>query len=180
MATMYIAEAYAKAAQMFNQFYRLNTVLQCLEKKSSMVATEARIYRFCGKSSLEVTFNSDGHMVPEAFGNHTLVSDFECDTCNNIFSVYESHLANYLVPRLKMFGIKGKNSSSTYPTADKNVKFHRTSINNKDVTIMAQKDVDRENIAADRDTGVNTIHFEKRSYVPTKVYKALLKIALFW
>lgn len=178
MATMYIAEAYAKAAQMFNQFYRLSIVLECPKQKPSTPTNESQICRFCGKGSPEVSFNSDAHVFPEALGNHTLVSDFECDKCNNIFSDCESHLVNYLGPRIQMFGLKGKKSSTTYPTADKNVKFHHTSINNKPVTIIAQKDVDQENISADRDTGINAIQYEKRSYVPTKVYKALLKIAL--
>lgn len=178
MATMYIVEAYAKAAYMFHQFYRLSGKLDCPDKKPLARSSENQICRFCGKASQNVIFNSEAHVFPEALGNHTLVSDFECDNCNNVFSDYESHLVNFLGPRLQMFGIKGKNSSRTYPTADKNVKFHRTSINNKEVTIIAQKDVDQENISINRNTGVNAIQYEIRSYIPTKVYKALLKIAL--
>ncbi len=178
MSTMYIAEAYAKAAEIFNQYYQLNTVLQCPNQKPTKTKNQSQTCRFCGKEEPDVTFNSDAHIFPEALGNHTLVSDFECDYCNNVFSDYESHLVNFLGPRIQMFGVKGKKSSSTYPTADKNVKFHHTSINNKPVTIIAQKEVDLENISNDRNTGINTIQYEKRSYIPTKVYKALLKIAL--
>jgi len=178
MAPINISDAYAKAALMFNQFYSLSNVLQCPEKKPSIPTTNKQMCRFCGKLSSEVTFKSDAHVFPEALGNHTLVSDFECDSCNNFFSDYESHLVNYLGPRIQMFGLKGKKYSTTYPTADKNVKFRHTSINNKTVAIISQKDVDKENISADRDTGIYTIQYEKRGYIPTKVYKALLKIAL--
>ncbi|MER8349333.1 HNH endonuclease, partial [Acinetobacter baumannii] len=77
---------------MFHQFYRLEAVLECPERKPSIPVTESQTCRFCGKRSPEVIFNSDAHVFPEALGNHTLVSEFECDRCNNIFSDYESHL----------------------------------------------------------------------------------------
>jgi len=164
-------------AQAFNAFYELTAVLECPDEKMTFPQVAVRTCRFCGKQEPDVSFDA-AHIFPKRLGNKYLVSNFECKDCNNLFSDYESHLANFLGPKLQIFGINGKKSTTTFSSADKNVKIHSTSIGNKPVTIIAQKDIDQENISTNHKTGINKIEYAKQGYVPTKVYKALLKIAL--
>lgn len=164
-------------AQAFDVFYDLAAVLKCPDKKITFHKTGLRTCRFCGRQEPEVSFDA-AHIFPERLGNKYLVSNFECEDCNNLFSDYESHLANFLGPKLQIFGISGKKSTTTFSSADKNVKVHSTYIGNKPVTIIAQKDIDQDNISTNHKTGINKIEYAKQGYVPTKVYKALLKIAL--
>ncbi len=51
--------------------------------------------KFCGKQEPSVTFRKVSHIVPAAFGNRTLFSHEECDTCNeHVGSPLESDLAS--------------------------------------------------------------------------------------
>lgn len=164
-------------ARAFDAFYALASVLKCPEEKKTFLQKGLRTCRFCNRQEPDVTFDV-AHIFPERLGNKYLVSDFECEDCNNLFSDYESHLVNFLGPKLQIFGINGKKSTTTFSSADKNVKVHSTKIGSKPVTIIAQKNIDKENISTNHTTGINKIEYTKQGYIPTKVYKALLKIAL--
>ena len=49
--------------------------------------TQNRVCRFCGKRSPEVTFESEAHAIPEALGNKSIFSAYECDVCNHMFGL---------------------------------------------------------------------------------------------
>lgn len=44
-----------------------------------------RICRFCRKTKPATTFRKKAHAIPESIGNKSLVSYYECDTCNEFF-----------------------------------------------------------------------------------------------
>ncbi|MDV4068904.1 hypothetical protein CMT34_11945 [Elizabethkingia anophelis] len=52
--------------------------------------------RFCGKDSSETTFKMESHILPQFIGNKFVVSNFECDQCNEKFSrILENDFATY-------------------------------------------------------------------------------------
>lgn len=69
-----------------------------------------RICRFCGKGTEEVTFRKIAHSISEALGNKKIITNDECDSCNEKFgSGIENDLILYLNLYRNVFGIKGKN-----------------------------------------------------------------------
>ena len=55
-----------------------------------------KMCRFCGKKHPEVKFKMITHAIPEFTGNKTLISEYECDTCNALFSQMETQMSNYM------------------------------------------------------------------------------------
>lgn len=52
---------------------------------------------FCGRTTPEVSFRKEAHVIPAALGNKRLFNYCECDKCNeDIFSFYENELVNLL------------------------------------------------------------------------------------
>lgn len=69
-----------------------------------------RICRFCNKKSVEVTYKKIAHSVSEALGNKKIITNDECDSCNEKFGAgIENDLILYLNLYRNVFGIKGKN-----------------------------------------------------------------------
>ena len=66
------------------------------EKTKTLGQFAPRKCRFCGKSSPEVTFTSEAHVIACAFGNRLLLHHEECDFCNNIGSKFETALSTML------------------------------------------------------------------------------------
>jgi hypothetical protein len=50
-----------------------------------VVARGACAAGFCGESSPEDTFKLEAHALPEALGNKSLTTTYECDACNQGF-----------------------------------------------------------------------------------------------
>lgn len=69
-----------------------------------------RICRFCNKKAGEVTFKKIAHSISEALGNKKIITNDECDSCNEKFGTgIENDLILYLNLYRNVFGIKGKN-----------------------------------------------------------------------
>lgn len=64
--------------------------------------------RFCFKSSAKTTFRKSAHLIPELLGNKYLLSNFECDKCNELFSTFEDSLASYLGAFRTLYGMKSR------------------------------------------------------------------------
>ena len=54
-------------------------------KKIILGEKEDRKCRFCGKRPPEVSFRKIAHAIPEALGNKSIQSLYECDSCNEAF-----------------------------------------------------------------------------------------------
>jgi hypothetical protein len=69
-----------------------------------------RICRYCNKDNSDVKFRKVAHTISEALGNKKIITNDECDTCNEKFgSGIENDLILYLNLYRTVFGIKGKN-----------------------------------------------------------------------
>lgn len=68
-----------------------------------------RVCRYCNKSNPEVSFKKVAHSISEALGNKKIITNDECDTCNEKFGKgIENDLILYLSFFRNFFGIKGK------------------------------------------------------------------------
>jgi len=69
-----------------------------------------RVCRFCNKSNGDVSFKKIAHSISEALGNKKIITNDECDTCNEKFGTgIENDLILYLNLYRNVFGIQGKN-----------------------------------------------------------------------
>jgi hypothetical protein len=108
--TLNLDENNLRKAQNFFSKYKLVSMLGDLEKKFTLGNKSDRVCRFCGKTEAGVKFISDAHIIPEFMGNHNLLSYFECDSCNSIFSKYENSFANFMRITRTISQVKGKNN----------------------------------------------------------------------
>lgn len=130
-----------------------------------------RVCRFCNKPNGDVSFKKVAHAVSEALGNKKIITNDECDACNENFgSGIENDLILYLDLYRNFFGVKGKNGVPKLK--GKNFEIE----NNKTITIKHYltddeiKDPDRDNfeLRLETDKELRAQH----------IYKALVKYAL--
>lgn len=139
------------------------------------VGSSQKVCRFCGKSEPDVTFRTVAHAVPEFLGNKQLVLRNECDVCNTFVSNnLENHLDKYTKPFRLAAQIKGKKKVPNYRTNDKRSRFEF------DVAAGAKviDPVDSGFSLLDVESKELTANFHLEPYIPTAVYKCLVKIAL--
>lgn len=68
-----------------------------------------RVCRFCRRTDAAVSFRARAHAVPEALGNKTLFTNYECDECNHKFgTTIENDLGAYTKPARVFSRIPGK------------------------------------------------------------------------
>lgn len=139
------------------------------------IGVKGKECRFCNKSSPNVSFKSLAHAVPEFLGNHQLIIHNECDSCNTFFSEHlENHLDKYTKPYRSVGQIKGKKKIPKYKSKDHKSRF---SIDNESgITISASTENDFAEI--DLDNNKIKLDFHREPYIPSAVYKCLVKIAL--
>lgn len=69
-----------------------------------------RVCRYCNKRSPEVSFRKVAHSISEALGNKKIITNDECDACNEKFGKgIENELILYLNLYRVFFRIRGKN-----------------------------------------------------------------------
>lgn len=131
--------------------------------------------RFCGLSDPEVTFKNESHAVPEFLGNHQLILNDECDSCNKFFSWnLEDHLDKYTKPYRTIAQIKGKTKVPSYKSKDARARFDVKP--NKPPAILGRRD--EPHISIDYEKKTLTYLFQIEPHVPAAVYKCLVKIGL--
>lgn len=65
--------------------------------------------RFCGKTEPEVSFSKIAHAFPESIGNKILLSNYECDKCNQFFGdTIENNYANFFNLYHSIMQVDGK------------------------------------------------------------------------
>lgn len=148
------------------------------ESIRKMGSPSGRTCRFCKLSYPERTFKKDAHVIPHFLGNKYLVSEFECDTCNELFSGYENDLANWIGITRSVAQTKGKAGVPTFKSPGNRLTSRYVEFFDQKATKISTETPDRETIDINTETGVTTINYTKQPYTPIKVYKSLLKIAL--
>lgn len=122
--------------------------------------------RFCNKEYKK----SSSHLIPKFLGSKYLLSNYECDACNAFFKTYDSDLASFIGPIRSISGIKGSSKNPEYKKGDLAL------INDEDnnIRIVSKEFVDKIE-QGETNIQINVI---KDKFVPSQVYKALLKIGL--
>jgi hypothetical protein len=146
------------------------------DNRKQLKPKNQRFCRFCGKTYPEVKFKKQAHFIPEFLGNKNLLNDFECDVCNQEFSVFENDFANYLGTFLTFAGIKGKSKIPKYKSNDRNIVVSQNPPF-IDVTFK-DKNYFGEHVGYDRDKKIQRIDYYSNPYTPLNVFKILLKIGL--
>ena len=81
-------------------------------KKRSSVGPSIRaerVCRYCHQSMPEKTFENVAHTISEGLENKNLITNDECDTCNEHFGKYiEPHLLEYVSMFRVFFNVQGK------------------------------------------------------------------------
>lgn len=129
--------------------------------------------RFCSKSHPDVTFKKIAHALPEMIGNKSLFSNYECDSCNEIFAnTIEDNLSKYLGAGRTLFKLRGKNGVPKYKSNKKDIRIHF-----KDDLII-EMDSLYSDISINDDSKKLSISTSKQKYIPLFVYKCLVKMVL--
>lgn len=135
-----------------------------------------RICRFCGKKPPEVTFRKVAHAIPEALGNKSIVSTYECDNCNEHFGQgIENDLGNWSKSMRTLARIRGK---SGVPTLKKGgdglgwrIEYGATGF------IISAYESDPIFVVDEVNKDV-TFKLKRDAYTPVAVLKAFMKIGL--
>jgi len=136
-----------------------------------------RVCRFCHADEGVTSFQMRAHVLPELMGANDIFTFEECDSCNQKFSAYESHMAVFFRPYLTTVGVKGKK---------KIPEFHSRAAEDNTKAIFRYKD-DRtrefilnnpDDYNVDEKNRKASITFRLQPHRPRNVYKGLLKIAL--
>lgn len=90
--------------QFKNSFDEVYTLIVSSETLPNNIP-DTRICRFCGKNEDDIAFKKVAHACPELLGQNNLVIYDECDSCNEKFSKYESHLSKFFLPYLSVVPI---------------------------------------------------------------------------
>src|SRR6478736_2593665 len=85
-----------KLSPAFSQMYSDEVLLHANATRTTFLGEKTnKVCRFCKRNSNETTFKMDAHVFPEFMGNRHLLSHFECDQCNVLFSRYETSFSNF-------------------------------------------------------------------------------------
>lgn len=127
--------------------------------------------RFCKKSHPYTSFKHKAHAIPQFIGNKYLVSRYECDACNELFSkTIENEMANFMKLLHCLNGVKGEKKIPIYKTKQARLESDRTNIN--------IENIDDLSIIGDKNGKSFCINLNNDPFIPIAVYKCLTKIAL--
>jgi hypothetical protein len=144
-------------------------------KKPKLKRKQDRVCRFCGKRAPEVSFRKTAHIIPELMGNRNLISDCECDSCNDLFSTYEDAFAKFLGISRTLSSSKGREGIPTFKNPDKKLEARKNE--KADGLLINFEGMDNQYFEVDESGKKLTIKTTRHPYKPIHVYKALLKIA---
>lgn len=137
--------------------------------------------RFCGQADPR-GFRNVAHTLPEAFGNKWVTSLDECDACNARFSAFDDALVKSMGAILTVGGTQGKGNKvrqtgrSDGPASIR----HRVVDGQRSISMYTNETSFSEHFRVNLDTGelVFSIPGGTERFVPTKAYKALIKMAV--
>ncbi len=171
--------SFLQRARFFYEKYDVSEILGTGDDRYSrrtLKKRSDRICRFCKRGGSETTFNNESHLVSRFMGNTDLFSDFECDECNSKFSLFETELSYFIGISRSITGLHGERKAPSFVASRLSVKSR--SFIGQNILILAKKDLNEENTEENRRAGKTTITYTKPPYIPSNVYKALMKSAL--
>lgn len=164
-----------KARNFFNS-YELENVLTIPDKKTFLGNKKERICKFCKRTSPEVKFHNKAHLFPSFMDNDKLFSYFECDTCNEQFSLYEDSLAKFIGPSRTIMKI-GTKDQRQIPKFKNQYTGCSIEVNEMGgLKIFTFADTNEFSINKRKRTAfLSTL---KQPYIPLYVFKCLTKLSL--
>lgn len=170
-----VSMADAKRLKWFSDHYAPIVDFQLITGEKHYLGKRAQRHcRFCDRSEPKVTFHKQAHALPEFIGNKSLLSQFECDSCNDLFSeAIEDHFAKFFAPFNTLSQIRGKRGIPTYRSS---TKKSRIEVGPDALQITAHADDDL--IRIDEEKRVLTVQTIPQPFVPVAVYKCLTKMGL--
>lgn len=167
---------YLEAFEKFIHYYSPVMIVRHPTKKLMLKPKAARTCRFCQRSHPDATFNKDAHTIPHFMGNPNLIHDEECDECNNLFSRYETCLADFTGAFRTTDLVRGKNGVPKFGSKERGITIHVEKDEN-DKDIIAINGFSTERMQYKEDEKSYIINVAKTTYTPLYVMKALYKIA---
>lgn len=143
--------------------------------KKTLGSKDDRCCRFCGRRPPEATFRLEAHAIPEALGNKSLFTNWECDACNHAFGRgIENDLGNWSKPMRTLSLIKGK---GPVPTIKKG-SGGGWRIESRAYGLHIEGHEGDPVLNVDEAARTMTFTLPRDSYTPVAVLKALVKIGL--
>lgn len=175
-------EVYKKNAADAAAFYDQNYdglcawIVQPTGEKFVLGPKENRVCRFCGLDESKTTFKLEAHAIPEAFGNKSISTNYECDPCNQLFGGgIETDLGGWSKPMRTFARIRGKNGVPTIkkggPGPGWRIEYGETGFK------MSQYE-DDPFFEVDEEKRQLRFSLTRDSYTPVAVLKAFVKIGL--
>jgi hypothetical protein len=179
MTKIFTFPQYIDSLKEFHRWYGNPSLIIAQEDvKNDLKATAERICRYCGKAANETTFKKQAHIISQMLGRNNLLCDYECDSCNQIFSKYESSFVNWLGITRTLVGTKvRRNNVPEYFSGTGSVQAKVKTIMEAEGTLISRTLEDNKAINIDIKNGKAIIKYKKRPYIPLEVYKVFLKIA---
>lgn len=132
--------------------------------------------RFCGGTKPAASFRMEAHAVPEALGNKTLFSAYECDACNQAFGRgIENEFGNWSKPMRTLARIRGK---SGVPTLKKGGDAPGWRIEYGPSGLEIKHYEDDPLLTVDETNKRVVFNLKRDTYTPIAVMKAFVKIGL--
>ena len=155
------------------KYYDISTFNALTKNRIGEYDKTKRICRFCNKSTPDVTFRKVAHTISEALGNKKIITNDECDSCNEKFGTgIEDDFIVYLDLIRITNAIKGKNGIPK-KIKGKNLEIETTG---KQITIKQMRPVEIVNCPDFNDLN---LRFEPNKKIKTQnIYRALVKYAL--
>lgn len=175
-------DRYAECTRAFHEQYESIVVLPSRKEfRKKLGSIKERVCRFCGKKSPEVTFKTAAHLIPSFLGNGFLFSDFECDSCNNFHSIFESNLTYYMGMSVPFHPDLSRARQRKVRNYEEDLEVG-TGVYDKigpEVAIqIISEGSGKKHFAIDESGKKLTVNFARKTYIPFLVYKAILKMAL--
>ena len=157
----------------FENAYELEEVLVHPDKKLFLGNKTPRACRFCGKTTPEVNFRKKAHVIPQFFGNRNIMSYFECDSCNELFSKYESSLSGFVGPFRAIAQMKGQSGIPKYKNPQTNLQIYT-----KDSELQIEVHNDSTDYNLDHTSKTLALKLKKDGFIPIHAFRSLVKTAL--
>ena len=136
---------------------------------------DSKYCRFCNRSTPDISFKSAAHVIPQSLGNRYLISRFECDACNDVFSRYENSFVNYLGIYRTLSLTKGKKGTGVPKFKDKKFGISAEELEENKIQLHASKE---DSVKYDPDESKLTIKSTRDVFVPIHIFKLITKIGI--
>lgn len=161
-------EAYNRFKSFLNDYELIASYHSDQAVAKKFLGEKNKYCRFCNKSYPDVTFKNDAHAIPQFMGNRFLLSNYECDDCNELFSrTLENEMGNFMKILHTSYGVKGQKKIPTYKR--NGVRFE---------TIGTEVNIEGNFTYEYINPQKLSITLPTDEFIPIAIYKCLTKIAL--